>query len=95
VRQPSRIGTRHVWRILNIARGRYWSELGNTPGHLQHWSASAFTALLAQRFEAAIIGGALLYGEPSVERLVPAAGRRQRDCVGLVPPRCLRPDPDR
>jgi 2-polyprenyl-3-methyl-5-hydroxy-6-metoxy-1,4-benzoquinol methylase len=40
-----------LWRILNLARGRYWSELGNTPGHLQHWSASAFTALLAQRFE--------------------------------------------
>jgi 2-polyprenyl-3-methyl-5-hydroxy-6-metoxy-1,4-benzoquinol methylase len=40
-----------LWRILNVARGRYWSELGNTPGHLQHWSASAFTAMLAQRFD--------------------------------------------
>lgn len=40
-----------LWRILNVARGRYWSEIGNTPGHLQHWSGSAFTALLAQRFD--------------------------------------------
>jgi 2-polyprenyl-3-methyl-5-hydroxy-6-metoxy-1,4-benzoquinol methylase len=40
-----------LWRILNVARGRYWAHLGNTPGHLQHWSGSAFTALLAQRFE--------------------------------------------
>jgi SAM-dependent methyltransferase len=24
-----------LWRILNLARGRYWSDLGNTPGHLQ------------------------------------------------------------
>jgi 2-polyprenyl-3-methyl-5-hydroxy-6-metoxy-1,4-benzoquinol methylase len=40
-----------LWRLLNVARGRYWSELGNTPGHLQHWSERAFTALLAQRFE--------------------------------------------
>jgi 2-polyprenyl-3-methyl-5-hydroxy-6-metoxy-1,4-benzoquinol methylase len=40
-----------LWRILNVARGRYWSDLGNTPGHLHHWSGSAFTALLRQRFE--------------------------------------------
>ena len=40
-----------LWRILNVARGRYWLELGNTPGHLQHWSGSTFTALLAERFE--------------------------------------------
>ncbi|MGB5644689.1 MAG: class I SAM-dependent methyltransferase, partial [Gammaproteobacteria bacterium] len=29
-----------VWRILNIARGKYLSNLGNTPGHIQHWSRS-------------------------------------------------------
>jgi 2-polyprenyl-3-methyl-5-hydroxy-6-metoxy-1,4-benzoquinol methylase len=40
-----------LWRLLNVARGRYWSELGNTPGHLQHWSGRAFIGLLAQRFE--------------------------------------------
>jgi SAM-dependent methyltransferase len=40
-----------LWRILNVARGRYWSEFGNTPGHLQHWSGRAFVALLAQRFD--------------------------------------------
>ena len=33
-----------LWRILNVARGRYWSELGNTPGHLQHWSRTTFIA---------------------------------------------------
>jgi 2-polyprenyl-3-methyl-5-hydroxy-6-metoxy-1,4-benzoquinol methylase len=40
-----------LWRLLNVARGRYWSALGNTPGHLQHWSGRAFIRLLAQRFE--------------------------------------------
>jgi 2-polyprenyl-3-methyl-5-hydroxy-6-metoxy-1,4-benzoquinol methylase len=40
-----------LWRILNVARGRYWSELGNTPGHLQHWSRRGFIALLEQHFE--------------------------------------------
>ena len=27
-----------LWRGLNIARGAYWKDLGNTPGHLNHWS---------------------------------------------------------
>ena len=38
-----------LWRILNCARGRYWSDLGNTPGHLQHWSRRAFVRMLSQR----------------------------------------------
>lgn len=40
-----------LWRLLNVARGKYWSELGNTPGHLQRWSQSRFMALLEQDFE--------------------------------------------
>lgn len=40
-----------LWRILNAARGRYWSDLGNTPGHLQHWSSREFTMLLRQHFD--------------------------------------------
>lgn len=27
-----------VWRGLNMARGKYWASLGNTPGHVQHFS---------------------------------------------------------
>lgn len=37
-----------LWRMLNMARGAYWSELGNTPGHLNHWSRRAFVALLSR-----------------------------------------------
>jgi 2-polyprenyl-3-methyl-5-hydroxy-6-metoxy-1,4-benzoquinol methylase len=40
-----------LWRILNLARGRYWAALGNTPGHLQHWSARRFLALLHDHVE--------------------------------------------
>ena len=40
-----------LWRLLNLARGRYWPALGNTPGHLQHWSRSAFLEFLKRRFE--------------------------------------------
>ncbi len=27
-----------VWRLLNFARGKYIRDLGNTPGHIQHFS---------------------------------------------------------
>jgi SAM-dependent methyltransferase len=36
-----------LWRMLNMARGAYWPALGNTPGHLNHWSRRSFTQLLA------------------------------------------------
>jgi ubiquinone/menaquinone biosynthesis C-methylase UbiE len=31
-----------IWRIANMARGKYLRDLGNTPGHIQHWSQRAF-----------------------------------------------------
>ena len=37
-----------LWRVLNMARGAYLRELGNTPGHLNHWSKRAFCRLLAR-----------------------------------------------
>jgi SAM-dependent methyltransferase len=40
-----------LWRGLNMARGAYWAHLGNTPGHLNHWSRSAFVRLLARHGE--------------------------------------------
>lgn len=36
-----------LWRILNVARGAYVRELGNTPGHLNHWSRAGFQRLLS------------------------------------------------
>lgn len=35
-----------LWRILNMARGKYLGRLGNTPGHIQHWSSDDFLELL-------------------------------------------------
>lgn len=35
-----------LWRILNVARGKYLSDLGNTPGHIQNWSKAEFTNLV-------------------------------------------------
>lgn len=31
-----------LWRGLNMARGSYIKDLGNTPGHVNHWSKRAF-----------------------------------------------------
>jgi 2-polyprenyl-3-methyl-5-hydroxy-6-metoxy-1,4-benzoquinol methylase len=36
-----------LWRFLNVARGAYVRQLGNTPGHVNHWSKRAFVRLLA------------------------------------------------
>lgn len=35
-----------IWRMLNVARGAYLRDLGNTPGHLNHWSKRRFASLL-------------------------------------------------
>jgi SAM-dependent methyltransferase len=35
-----------LWRTLNMARGAYWRSLGNTPGHVNHWSRRGFVSLL-------------------------------------------------
>jgi len=35
-----------LWRALNVARGAYVRDLGNTPGHVNHWSKRGFAALL-------------------------------------------------
>jgi ubiquinone/menaquinone biosynthesis C-methylase UbiE len=42
-----------LWRGLNLARGAYVRDLGNTPGHLNHWSRRAFVALLSRHGEVA------------------------------------------
>ncbi len=40
-----------LWRIVNMARGAYWPALGNTPGHLNHWSRRSFVELLSRHGE--------------------------------------------
>ncbi len=40
-----------IWCTLNMMRGKYLGQLGNTPGHIQHWSKRAFITMLAKHFE--------------------------------------------
>jgi 2-polyprenyl-3-methyl-5-hydroxy-6-metoxy-1,4-benzoquinol methylase len=60
VAEMARVARRHLlvsvpreplWRMLNMARGAYLADLGNTPGHVNHWSKRSFARLLAQHGE--------------------------------------------
>ena len=60
VAEMARVARRHLlvsvpreplWRMLNMARGAYLSDLGNTPGHVNHWSKRSFVRLLSQHGE--------------------------------------------
>lgn len=39
-----------LWRAMNMARGKYLRDWGNTPGHLQHWSSRGLMQALSPRF---------------------------------------------
>jgi SAM-dependent methyltransferase len=60
VAEMARVASRHLlvsvpreplWRGLNMARGAYWGSLGNTPGHVNHWSKRSFVKLLSRHGE--------------------------------------------
>jgi 2-polyprenyl-3-methyl-5-hydroxy-6-metoxy-1,4-benzoquinol methylase len=40
-----------IWRVLNMLRLKYLGNLGNTPGHLQHWSKKSFIKTISNDFE--------------------------------------------
>jgi len=39
------------FRVANILRLKYLGRMGNTPGHVQHWSIPAFRTLLNRHFD--------------------------------------------
>ena len=44
-----------IWRILNICRFKYLKRLGNTPGHIQHWSRRSFKKLIKENSSLEIV----------------------------------------
>lgn len=40
-----------IWSVANLARGKYIGELGNTPGHINHWGKKGFAELVGRRFD--------------------------------------------
>jgi 2-polyprenyl-3-methyl-5-hydroxy-6-metoxy-1,4-benzoquinol methylase len=60
LRELARVSSAHVllstpreplWRLLNLARGAYLPQWGNTPGHLQHWSSRALRGVVGGYLE--------------------------------------------
>jgi 2-polyprenyl-3-methyl-5-hydroxy-6-metoxy-1,4-benzoquinol methylase len=60
VADMARVAARHLlvsvpreplWRALNVARGAYLRDLGNTPGHINHWSKRGFIGMLERHGE--------------------------------------------
>jgi ubiquinone/menaquinone biosynthesis C-methylase UbiE len=56
LREMARVGRRHlvlsvpqepVFRSCNLLAGRYLRDLGNTPGHLNHWSRRGFVRFVS------------------------------------------------
>lgn len=40
-----------LWRVMNMVRLKYLSDLGNTPGHLNHWGRRGFLNFIGPSFE--------------------------------------------
>lgn len=40
-----------LWCALNLARGKYIGSLGNTPGHIQHWSKQGIVKTVSEYFD--------------------------------------------
>ena len=60
VAEMARVAQRHLlvsvpreplWRGLNLVRGAYVRQLGNTPGHINHWTKRSFVELLSRHGE--------------------------------------------
>lgn len=39
-----------LWCAMNFARGKYLSQFGNTPGHIQHWSSRGLKRVAGKYF---------------------------------------------
>jgi SAM-dependent methyltransferase len=58
--EMARVAARHMlvsvpreplWRGLNVGRGAYLRHLGNTPGHVNHWSKRGFVRMASRHGE--------------------------------------------
>lgn len=56
LQEIARVGNRHIvvsvprepiFRSCNLLAGRYVKDLGNTPGHLNHWSTASFVRFVS------------------------------------------------
>jgi ubiquinone/menaquinone biosynthesis C-methylase UbiE len=56
-----------LWRTLNLLRGKYCRQFGNTPGHINHWSVFNLRKLASKYFDIIIcrnpIPWTIIYGK--------------------------------
>ena len=48
-----------IWHLLNMARGKYLHALGNTPGHIQHWTRKMFAEFVGAHAEIVAVKSSL------------------------------------
>ena len=48
-----------IWRVGNVVRGRYVRDLGNTPGHVNHWGRTGFSRFVGSRWNVVEIASPL------------------------------------
>jgi ubiquinone/menaquinone biosynthesis C-methylase UbiE len=57
-----------VWRVLNVMRGRYLRDFGNTPGHIQHFTRAELERLASTHLRVVArrrpLPWTILLGEP-------------------------------
>ena len=70
------------FRLANLARGKNLAALGNDRGHVQHWSARRFAALVAEELVVARVVTAFPWTLVLAHRRAPQRRRRQN---GLIP----------
>jgi len=60
IEEAARVSRQHIlvsvpwestWRALNMLRGKYWRDWGNTPGHVQHFTRRTIRRLVAAKFD--------------------------------------------
>lgn len=49
------------WRLANMLRLRYLRDLGNTPGHINHWTRGQLKEFLSPKFKKVMVKNALLW----------------------------------
>jgi len=64
-----------LWRAANVARGAYLRSLGNTPGHVRHWSRRGFVSLLRRHGSIEAVRSPFPW-----TLLLVGLGPRKRDC---------------
>jgi len=93
LRELARVARRHVvltvpnepwFRLANLARGKNLAALGNDRGHVQHWSARRFAALVAEELVVARVVTAFPWTLVLARRRAPQASMeaKQVDSAG-------------